>query len=340
MSRQLILISVVTLLSLLGGLARADLIVAENLLVDLRAEDLPYGTAATWPNRGSLGSFTARGTPAVEHVHGLKAVTFDSTCWFDGPTSTPGIEGAGTRSIEVWAYNPSIPGEETTVSWSHRGGPNGSNMAFNYGNSNLWGAVGHWGGDTHDMGWWTNHIPAPAAGKWWHLVYTYDGVGARVYVNGVEESVRNPIAINTYGGNIIRIAAQADDTGAGVAGISNFTGSIAEVRIHDGVLSPAAILNNFKLGGPKKAYDPVPADGAINVPKSMLSWSAGNTAVAHDVYFGTDQTAVTNADTFSPEYIEQTSFTYCVNSLVMNAQQPQKTYYWRIDEIDEGENIV
>ena len=161
-------ISIIVLLGLFPPPARADLVVAENLLVDLRAEDLPYGTAVTiWPNHGSLADFTANGSPVVENVAGAKTVTFDGSSWFDGPTSTPGIEGAGTRSIEVWAYNPSMPGEETTLSWSHRGGPNGSNMAFNYGNDTRWGSVGHWGGGTHDMGWWTNHIPAPAAGTWY-----------------------------------------------------------------------------------------------------------------------------------------------------------------------------
>jgi len=87
-----------------------------------------------------------------------------------------------------------------------------------------------------------------------------------------------------------------------------------------------------------KAYSPSPANGAINVPKSMLSWSAGETAVAHDVYFGTDRTAVENADTSSTEYIEQTSHTYSANAHVI-AQQPVTTYYWRIDELEDGTTI-
>ena len=89
-----------------------------------------------------------------------------------------------------------------------------------------------------------------------------------------------------------------------------------------------------------KAWNPIPADGAQNIPKSILSWTEGETAVVHDVYFGTDQTAVTNATWYSPEYIEQTSLTYCVNSVIMNAQVPQKTCYWRIDEIEEDETII
>jgi hypothetical protein len=325
--RSRYLVSFVLVLSLLGGAALADLIVAERLLVDLRADDLAYGTATSWPNWGTLGDFTASGTPLVETVAGMKCVTFDGGSWFTGPVSVPGIEGAGTRSIEVWAYNPAMPGEETLLSWAHRGGPNGSNMSFNYGNDSRWGAVGHWGGDTHDMGWWGSHSPAPTANTWWHLAYTYDGTAARVYVNGVQESVRNPIALNTHGGTPIRVAAQADGTGAGVAGGFNFTGSIAEVRIHDGVLSAADILNNFKSGGPRKAHTPSPANGAQGVTLQLVSWKAGVTAKWHDVYFGTNPTPGP-AEFIRRETLGTTVYWH-IPGLAAGI-----TYYWRIDEVE------
>ena len=335
--RMIVSVFFVLVLGLAGSLGRADVIVAENLLVDLRAEDLPYGEGvATWPNRGSLGEFTANGAPIVEDVDGTKAVTFDGSSWFDGPTSPAGITGAGTRTMEVWAYNPSMPGEETMLSWAHRGGPNGSNMAFNYGNDNRWGSMGHWGGDTHDMGWWGTHAPAPAANTWWYLVYTYDGTAARVYVNGVQESIRNPIALNTHSGNIIRVAAQADDTGAGVAAQFDFTGSIAVVRIHDGVLSPAAIQNNFRYGR-LKAWNPTPANGAVHPDTWVsLSWSPGGFAVSHDVYLSDDLAAVDaggaaafRGNQASPYFVAGfPGFPY-PDGLV-----PGTTYYWRIDEVN------
>ncbi|MHC4366200.1 MAG: hypothetical protein ACYSW8_01140, partial [Planctomycetota bacterium] len=131
-SKSMFLISFALVLAMVAGSAHAQVAVAEELLVDLSAEDLAYGEGVTtWPNRGSLGDFAANGSPVVEDVDGIKTVTFDGSSWFDGPTSTPGIEGAGTRTIEVWVYNPAMPGEETMVSWSHRGGPGGSNIAFN-----------------------------------------------------------------------------------------------------------------------------------------------------------------------------------------------------------------
>ncbi|UCG55667.1 MAG: hypothetical protein JSU70_12450 [Phycisphaerales bacterium] len=210
-----------------------------DLLVDLRAEDLSDGVATTWPNRGSLEDFTANGAPVVGEVDGVKAATFDGTSWFDGPVTPAGLEGGSDRSVVVVAYNPEIAGEETTVSWAHRGGPDSTNMSFNYGNHDTWGAVGHWGADG-DTGWWGSNAPAPAANTWWNLTYTYDGAAIRVYVNGELESL-NPVALNTHAGNIIRVAAQGDGTGAGVEGGLNYTGSIAEVRVYDDALTEGEV---------------------------------------------------------------------------------------------------
>jgi hypothetical protein len=279
-----LILGLLPLLILCGSVpALAQIKVAEELLVDLSAEDLDYGTgAATWINHGSLDDFAAMGTPVVEDVGGRKAVTFDGSSYFEGPASVPGIEGGGTRSIEVVAYNgPDFVAEETILSWSHRGGPDGTNIAFNYGSHDTWGAVGHWG--SPDMAWSGEHAPAPAADNWWHLVYTYDGATVRLYVDG-EENTTEDMTLNTHGGAPIRVAAQADGTGAGVEAPLSFTGSIAEVRIHDGVLSPADIMYNF--AGP--IQDPTPANGAENVADILLSWTYVDATpdTTYTVHFG------------------------------------------------------
>jgi hypothetical protein len=315
-------------------LAIAGMVVAGDLLVDLRAEDLAYGIATDWENHGSLAGFTPVAGPIVEDVGGRKAVTFSGSNYFVGPKSIPAIEGAGTRSIEVWAYNPSFTDEETLVHWSHRGGPDRSNMAFNYGQHLTWGAAAHWG--SGDMGWGV-HSPAPTAGTWWHLAYTYDGTTVRIYVNG-ELDTQKDLALSTYAGCPIRIAAQGDAsaTGQGVNASSAFTGSIAEVRIHSGVLSASDVANNFKSRPTSlPAVYPSPVKDATDVVRDVvLSWKPGQSAKTHDVYLGTVFEDVNAADRTNPKAV------LAVKDNDANVFDPAglldfgQTYYWRVDEVN------
>jgi hypothetical protein len=89
--------------------------------------------------------------------------------------------------------------------------------------------------------------------------------------------------------------------------------------------------------GPKAAV-PDPVNGEINVnPDIELSWLAGDGAVSHDVYFGTDYNDVndaTNPDVL-PGRGNQTATTFNPGILDYNT-----TYYWRIDEIDAGDSTT
>jgi len=86
------------------------------------------------------------------------------------------------------------------------------------------------------------------------------------------------------------------------------------------------------------AYTPNPPSGAVDVRQtSILSWSPGETAASHDVYFGTDANAMKNADTSSLEYKGSknlNSESYDPGKLEWNT-----TYYWRIDEVEDDGTI-
>lgn len=224
--------------------------VAGSLFVDLRASDA-QADALTWTNRAGTGDFLAAGTPTyVANVNntGVAGVQFAGADAYAGPVSTADLHGSSDCSIEVWAYNPVIADEETLVSWGHRGGPDGSNMSFNYGAHGTWGAVGHWGGG--DMGW---SGAVPAAGRWHYLVYTFDGVNtAKVFSDGLLRTTES-MALNVYADFPIRIAAQANNSGSDFDFGAPLTGAIAMVRVHTGKLSDADVANNFLYGPTLKA---------------------------------------------------------------------------------------
>ncbi|MES2476602.1 MAG: LamG-like jellyroll fold domain-containing protein [Verrucomicrobiota bacterium] len=218
---------------------------AGTLHVDLRATDASAGTA-TWINNGSLGHFTRIGTPTKTTVANIPAVQFSGSGQaYTGPNTIADLDGSSDRSIEVWAYNPTLADEETTVSWAYRGGaPDGSQMAFNFGSHPVWGAATHWGGG-YDTSW--GGAP-PSAGGWHHLAYTYDGgTSVRIYLDGELTNTRalnGPLA--TWAAQAINIACQRSSAGGTRA--NYFSGSINSVRIHGGVLSPAQIAANHSLG--------------------------------------------------------------------------------------------
>ncbi|MEA3227394.1 MAG: hypothetical protein U9Q07_15695, partial [Planctomycetota bacterium] len=66
----------------------------------------------------------------------------------------------------------------------------------------------------------------------------------------------------------------------------------------------------------------------------ILKWVAGDNAASHEVYFGTDEDAVRNATTASPQH-------KAGKALGVEGYDPGKldwdtAYYWRIDEINSG----
>lgn len=87
---------------------------------------------------------------------------------------------------------------------------------------------------------------------------------------------------------------------------------------------------------PVRAASPMPFNGAVDVPQTtILQWTAGEKAAAHDVYFGEDANAVRDANTATAgvyrgqQALDATSFD--PGPLAWN-----KAYYWRIDEVNEA----
>ncbi len=168
--------------------------------------------------------------------------------------------------------------------------------------------------------------------------------GWRCYLNGEEV----PMEGVKEGDFTIRPNAPVDQTGV-------FVGTkpwLSTVRNSDfpcvGTLQfyiPGGELTNiyeFNLlsGGcetkARWARNPRPEDGAENVAADVvLSWLAGERAVSHDVFFGTNWDDVNDANNASSEYkgnqpLDANNYDPC-------GLEPDTTYYWRIDEVNEGD---
>ncbi|HUT45348.1 MAG TPA: right-handed parallel beta-helix repeat-containing protein [Sedimentisphaerales bacterium] len=99
---------------------------------------------------------------------------------------------------------------------------------------------------------------------------------------------------------------------------------VDEVEI-DGVTRHRGDVWRFVVSS-AKAYNPVPPDNARFVATDVtLTWAAGFDTRLHTVCFGDDFDAVANAEVGRTQPVAE----YVCRSL-----EPDKTYYWRVDEFD------
>jgi regulation of enolase protein 1 (concanavalin A-like superfamily) len=87
------------------------------------------------------------------------------------------------------------------------------------------------------------------------------------------------------------------------------------------------------------AWQPQPANGTVADVLTItgMSWTAGDGAVAHDVYLGMNEMAVKMADTDSVLYQGQQAETTFAPA---DGLEPGQPYFWRIDEVDADGNVA
>ena len=106
----------------------------------------------------------------------------------------------------------------------------------------------------------------------------------------------------------------------------------------DGAYQVGAVVFDIAFMS-SKASNPNPAVGLLKKTNStVFSWTSGTGAVQHDVYISTNLTEISNADSSDSSGIfrgRQTANSYPLNNL-----KEKGTYYWRIDEVDAGGNII
>ncbi|MCH7558476.1 MAG: LamG domain-containing protein [Planctomycetes bacterium] len=96
-----------------------------------------------------------------------------------------------------------------------------------------------------------------------------------------------------------------------------------EAEAFDGESSSAALLHiEYTV---KYATEPNPADGGTGGPMPLMQWTKGDTAVYHDVYFGT------NPELGPDDYMIRYPWAAYWHTPLFTSGT---TYYWRVDEVE------
>ena len=183
-------------------------------------------------------------------------------------------------------------------------------------------------------------IDGPRVGGtgWTHVAATWDLTdGIRMYVNGVQVGSAAHTGLNTNLA-IIRLGRPIT-TGDGNR---YYDGLMDDVRLFNHAISGAAISEIMTKGeDPRRAGALNPADNAL-VPINLatpLSWSPGEMAAQHDVYFGLDKGAVAGADASDTTGVyrgRQSATSYTPPEVVLGGGP----YFWRIDEVNKDGTIT
>ncbi len=242
---------------------------AGDLIVELNSADLSPGVGqTTWTNRAastaSVGNFTIStgdallvsnntvnsGTPlwGAYPVNGLY-VNSAAAAVQSALNAPAEICGNGPSSGEAWIYCTALAGNGSVISYGLQAG---SGLPEEDREMN-WGTGSDcFSGDYGDLDCkWTS--PYPETGAWYYLAWTWDGVNAIGYIDGVQNVVHTLSPSSTYAGYPIRTADTVVGIGASLSGgpnlsDDNFNGWIAAARLSSGVLSPSQVSNNFAAG--------------------------------------------------------------------------------------------
>jgi len=176
---------------------------------------------------------------------------------------------------------------------------------------------------------WTGEVEAQFNET--YTFYTNSDDGVRLWVDGQQlvDNWTDHSATENYG-TIDLIAGRV--YGVVMEFYENDGDAVAELRWSSPSM-PKQLIPQAALSPPVRAGSPNPPSGTPDVKMMpILKWRPGDYAASHDVYFGTDEEAVKNANTSSPEYKG-------AKNLGSESYEPAKlawytTYYWRIDEVN------
>jgi hypothetical protein len=243
------------------------------------------------PNTGSLGS-EANGTNAdsVTFAPGVVTGGGDQTAVYDGATGKTTVPfhsglnpaAASPFSVEFWSKPTATDNDDAPVSNRVASITNRSGWVFFQRAEGTGWNFRMYSGAGSGLGWDLTGGTA-TLNSWSHVVATWNGSSAQLYVNGVlADNTNDPAATGAYNPNVSgNLFVASSDTGSPNAA------SIDEVAFYGSALTPVQILNHFNtVASPTAgAYQSlVRADGArlqlsnndVPEPSAMMLLGAGS----------------------------------------------------------------
>jgi len=178
------------------------------------------------------------------------------------------------------------------------------------------------------------------ADTWFHVAVTweFDGGPAVLYIDGQEVARANTLGPLPALYENPRFGLQTIDY---IPSANGAKGVIDDISMFDRALTAEEIQTIMSgLGEYPWAWGPDPDDGTLYPDTWIsLSWSAGDFALSHDVYFGDNFDDVNNgvAETFLGNQVATNLVVGFPGMPYPDGLVPGTTYYWRIDEVNDTE---
>ncbi|MHC4116802.1 MAG: LamG domain-containing protein [Planctomycetota bacterium] len=168
-------------------------------------------------------------------------------------------------------------------------------------------------------------------GAWHHVCGVFDNGRLTIYVDGIAEP--STTGGSTYGTGNPRPGIIGGNSEAGGHNGGTPVQNLDDLRIYDRALTAEEIVLVMR-GDPLMAWAPIPADGSTpDIDNAVpLSWSPGDGASSHEVYFGTDADAVKHADTSDATGVYRGSQSGTSFTPAEGVEWGGGPYYWRVDE--------
>jgi len=188
------------------------------------------------------------------------------------------------------------------------------------------------GDDANDIITWD--LDGQSAGDiagWHNWAFVKDEVSGNISIYFDAKIVESNDVVTT--GTLANVAGRQMRIGAAEGDSSTFVGRVDDFRVYNKALTAAEIRDVFRGGELDLAWSPAPGDNATDVSRDVvLLWSAGDSAVEHDVYFGTNWDDVNDATTATPGIYRGN---YEPNEYDPCGLELETIYYWRIDEVND-----